>query len=89
MSDIRTVEKVKVADFVVRVARQEVGDHYDAAVVAHKKSSLGVALGQAFGDSSEYHTVEMAPIAEHAKKYVAVGKAVEEYLDSGEIEADE
>ena len=88
MSDIRTVEVVTVDDMKVRVAEQETGDRYDAAVVEIKKDPIGRAMGGVFGDSSDYYSVDDAPIADHKRKFIAVGKAVEQYLDGGEESGD-
>lgn len=84
MSDIRTVQEVRIDDFKVRLAKQETQDRYDAAVIAMKKSAPTKLISSAFGDKSEWSAITDAPIADHDQKYVAVGKAVEEFLDMEE-----
>jgi len=82
MSDIRTVETVNIDDYRVRVAEQEIEDErYDAAVVGVKRDAVGQAFGAVFGNDSDYYSVDDAPIMDSNRKYVAVGKAVEAYLN--------
>lgn len=90
MTDIRTVEEVVVdGDYRVRIAEDNGGEDYEAAVVGTKTSAIGRAVGEALtGSSSEWSDVDDAPVVQSTGRYVAVGHAVESYLAQFE-EADD
>jgi len=80
MTDIRTTREIEVGNYLVRVGKQEEQDHYDAAVIKTRNTNpISKAMASVGGGDGEWSRVDDAPIADHKKLYVAVGKAVEEY----------
>ena len=83
-TDIRTMEEVEIDGFTVAVGKQRDNrDIYDAAVIEETKSPMAQTVSSVFGDSTENKSiVREAPIASHGSLYIAVGMAVQQYLDS-------
>lgn len=90
MADIRTTQEVNVDGVTVLVADADTdSERFEAAVVAAEKSSLNKAFSSFFGDDSDKTTVTDAPICTDEAKYIAVGKAVEAYLEQLAEEAND
>lgn len=86
MTDIRTARTVRVDDFEVSIA--EHADGFDAAVTRVKVSNPIFRAMQTItgGDPDGWSDINDAPIAWDTAEYVAVGKAVEEFLKQDEEE---
>jgi len=90
MSDIRTMQTVTVNDYY-RVAIAETNGDYEAAVVETRKSDMGQALSAALSlgqNTGEWYSFNDAPRVIDEDYYVAVGRAIEAYLDADD-EGDE
>ena len=83
-TDIRTMEEVEIDGFTVAVGKQRDNrDIYDAAVIEETKSPMAQMMSSVFGGSTKNKSiVREAPIASHGSLYIAVGMAVQQYLDS-------
>ena len=81
MSDIRTTKEIIVGRYKVRFAKTTSGKQYEAVVIGHKRTPFEKSMGSMLGDESDYTTVHDAPIEDDPRKYVAIGKAIEEYID--------
>lgn len=66
------MKEVDVGNYTVRYGKQEGLDQYDAAVVRDEGGLINTNVN--------------GPIADHDKKWVAIGKAVSEYKGNNETE---
>lgn len=84
MTDIRTTRIVRVDDYEVSVAEHAEG--FDAAVTRIKVSNPIFRAMQTVtgGDPDGWSDINSAPIVWDTAEYVAVGKAVEEFLKQDE-----
>lgn len=83
-TDIRTMKEVEIGGYTVAVGRQKKNqDIYDAAVIEEPNNPLSQMVEAAFGKKTQKRSkVRDGPIVSHGSMYIAVGMAVEEYLDS-------
>ncbi|ELY91434.1 hypothetical protein [Natrialba taiwanensis] len=87
MGDIRTTKTIEVeGDYRVTVAEHE--DGYEAAVTeVHTGSAITQSLNAIAGSGDpEWSRFVDEPRVTDSKKYVAVGKAIEEFLEEDDDE---
>lgn len=83
--DLSTVSTIECGNYRVRIAKLFDGRYYAAVVAMRNVNQISVALTKlTTGGDGEWSSVEETTHETHAQKYVAIGTAIESFLDMGD-----